>query len=308
MIDVEESSGAEAQTEKHWSNQARKSQLRAELSWLGSRIVNERHINPAISGQAGVGWLEWVMSNFVPMAATTACALGCGDGGLERHARFLGFQATFDSFDISSGAIKTAREEAVRHGYTGIRYRQADLNEIRLLPKGCDVAFASMSLHHILHLEELFEVIHDALIPGGLLIFNEFVGPRKFQWTDLQLLIVNQLLAALPPRLREDQSTPGELKAEVLRPTIEEMDAIDPSEAALSDQIIPLAHRFFEPVAVRSYGGTLLALLLERIMSNFREDSEEDAGILLDIFQLESLLMKTGVLASDFALGVFKKA
>ena len=72
--------------------------------------------------------------------------------------------------------------------------------------------------------------------------------------------------------------------------------------------IIPLAHRFFEPVALRNYGGTLLALLLERIMSNFREDSEEDVGILMDIFQLESLLLKTGVLASDFAIGVFKKA
>lgn len=308
MIDLEDNSGHETLTERHWSDQARKPDLRAELSWLGSRIVSEKHINPAISGRPDVGWFEWAMASFVPMDATSACTLGCGDGGLERHARFLGFQAIFDSFDISRGAIEAAQETAARHGYTGIHYQQADLNETRQLPRKYDVVFASMSLHHILNLEQLFQAIHDALVPGGLLVFNEFVGPRKFQWSDLQLLIVNRLLATLPPRLREDRSTPGQPKADVIRPTIEAMDAIDPSEAALSDQIIPLAHRFFEPLAVRDYGGTLLALLLERIMSNFREDSAEDVGILLDIFQLESQLLKTGVLPSDFALGVFKKA
>jgi hypothetical protein len=85
------------------------------------------------------------------------------------------------------------------------------------------------------------------------------------------------------------------------------MDRIDPSEAVLSDRIMPLAHQFFEPVVIREYGGTILHLLLDRIIGNFREDTEEDREILFEIFELEALLLKTKVLPSDFAVAVFEK-
>jgi SAM-dependent methyltransferase len=298
-------------TQRHWSEMARARQqapyLQAELGWLDSPIVRERYIHSAISGQPGVSWLEWVMAGYVPRSAASICTLGCGAGGLERHARVLGCQAAFDSFDVSAGALAVAREEAVRLGLAGITYQQADLNSLRSLPNDYEVVFGCMSLHHVLNLEQLFQAVHEALVPGGRLIFNEFIGPRKFQWTDLQLEIINRVLAALPPRLREDRTQPGTAKEPVKRPTVEEMDRIDPSEAALSDRIMPLAHQVFEPVVIREYGGTILHLLLDRIMGNFREDAEADREILLDVFQLEALLLKTKVLPSDFAVAVFEK-
>ncbi len=301
----------EALIAEHWAEKAREQQatpeLRASINWLESNLVLEHHINPCISGQPRVNWFEWMMGRYVPMAATAACTLGCGNGGLERHARVLGFQASFDSFDISEGAVNVAREQAAAQGMTGIEYHQADLNTISSLPNTYQVVFASMSLHHIENLEALMRAVHEALVPGGRLIFNEFIGPRKFQWTDLQLAMVNGLLAALPRRLRMDLTCPGKLKAPVHRPTLEEMDAIDPSEAVLSDQIMPLAERYFRPVVRRDYGGTLLHLLLERIVGNFREDRIEDVEIMQRTSRLETLCLETGVLPSDFAVAVFEK-
>jgi SAM-dependent methyltransferase len=281
--------------------------LGGEVNWLDSAIVRERYIHPAISGQPDVSWFEWVMAGYVPRTAASICNLGCGDGSLERHARVLGCRAAFDSIDIAEGALAVAREEAARLGLAGISYQQVDLNNLCSLPKQYEVVFGCMSLHHVRNLEQLFQAVHEALVPGGRLIFNEFIGPRKFQWTDLQLEIINRVLAAFPSRLREDRSQPGSIKEPARRPTIEEMDRIDPSEAVLSERIMPLAHQFFEPVVIREYGGTILHLLLDRIIGNFREDTEEDREILFDVFELEALLLKTKVLPSDFAVAVFEK-
>ncbi|MBZ0110931.1 MAG: class I SAM-dependent methyltransferase [Thermoanaerobaculia bacterium] len=304
-------SDPETSVSKHWSDKARERQIeperQAQIGWLDSRAVLETYINPAISGQSKIGWFEWVMNRYVPKASKSFCTLGCGDGGLERHARFLGYTASFDSLDISEGALDVAREQATSLNLEGITYQQADLNCIQRLPHQYEVVFGCMSLHHVLSLQQLFEAVDEALIPGGLLIFNEFVGPRKFQWSDLQIEIVNAALEALPLDLKRDLSDPPNLKGPVLRPTIEEMNAVDPSEAALSDQIMPLAHRFFEPSDVREYGGTVLHLLLDRIIGNFCVDVPAHWTHLLDLFDLERSLLKTGVLSSDFTVGVFKK-
>lgn len=296
----------------HWAKLALEQQeqpnLRAEIGWLDSPIVLERYTNPKITGHAKVNWFEWAVRSYVPPDTANACTLGCGDGGLERHARRLKLQAHFDSYDISEGAVEVARRQAERDRWRDIDYRQADLNTIEFEPSSYDVFFASMTLHHVAELERLYRQMDKALRPGGLVIFNEFVGPRKFQWTGLQLAIVNRLLAALPERLRRDRTRPGELKHEVRRPSIEEMDAIDPSESVLSDRIMPLAHRFFEPVEIRDYGGTILHLLLDRIVGNFDPDRPQDVEILQDFFDLETLCLKTGVLRSDFTCAVFRKS
>ena len=301
-----------AKVSEHWARFARQRQAAPQSTqiwnWLDSPIVQQCCIHPRISGEPEVGWFEWVMKSCVPMDATSACTLGCGDGGLERHARFLGFSASFHSFDLSEGALEVARAQAAEQGLAGIEYQQADLNALELPTNSYQVVFASMSLHHVANLEHLYGTVKSALVPGGLLVFNEFVGPRKFQWTDLQLELINRLLAGLPPRLRKDLSRDGrEPKADVYRLTVEEMDAIDPSEAVLSDQILPLAHQFFSPVLQRDYGGTILHLLLDRIVGNFHEGRKEDLALLERIFQLESLLIETKVLPSDFTMAVFQK-
>ncbi len=51
---------------------------------------------------------------------------------------------------------------------------------------------------------------------------------------------------------------------------MDEVIAVDPSEAACSSQILPLLVEQFEVVVQRPYGGSLLHLLLADVAQNFQ--------------------------------------
>jgi len=297
-------------TADHWSQMAKAQidtpQQRADTCWLDSPLVQHGYINPAVSGQPTANWLEWAVRTHIPPTARHACTLGCGAGGLERHARWLGLAAQFDAFDISPGSIEVARAEAGKRQLTGIDYHCANLEHLELPQRRYDVVFGSMSLHHFHNLEAVLHRVRDALVPGGLLIWNEFVGPRRFQWTDLQLELVQALLQTLPDALRADLRT-GAVKQSYPRLSIAEMDAIDPSEAALSDLIVPLSDQLFERVLLRDYGGTLLHLALEGIVGNFHLEVPADVAHLRRLFAFEAACLAARVLPSDFAVGVYRR-
>ncbi len=138
-----------------------------------------------------------------------------------------------DAFDIADEAIKRAKEKAEKQGLTHIIYEVMDINNISLGPKTYDVIFGVSAVHHFKELEYIFSEVKKALKPGGFFFLNEYVGPSKFQWTDKQLNVINNLLQILPEkyRLRRKDSI---IKTNCRKPTISEMDIIDPSEAVRS--------------------------------------------------------------------------
>ena len=52
------------------------------------------------------------------------------------------------------------------------------------------------------------------------------------------------------------------------------------------------------------YGGTILHMLLQDIVHNFEDGSRERAGLLNLLLWFEALLIREGVIASDFCLVV----
>ena len=57
---------ASAVTEKFWGDAARGKRVKAfPVHWLGSPLVVRRCVNPQISGNPQVGWLEWVKQEFI---------------------------------------------------------------------------------------------------------------------------------------------------------------------------------------------------------------------------------------------------
>jgi len=213
----------------------------------------------------------------------------------------------FDSFDVSSGSIDLSRKLAAQSNLTGISYITADLNKAVLEKNKYSCVFASMSLHHIENLEGLFEQVESALVPGGLFIFNEYVGPNRFQWTDQQLRWINLLLTALPEKYKRDIATPGIVKMDVKRVSIEQMIEIDPTEAVRSDSILPIVYIMFEEIKTVRYGGTILHMLLDRIGGNFQEVDKCDKALLQIFCSTEAELVDSGVLPSDFVVCVLRK-
>jgi len=282
-------------------------ELYQKLNWMESPLIAGPYINRQISGDPADNWMIWVKKALVPNKLGRGLSLGCGEGCLERHATSLGICEAFDAFDISAQAIAIARAKAAQEGCAHIHYEVRDVNKIELLPERYDIAFAGSALHHIAKLEHVLDEVHKALKPGCFFIANEFVGPSRFQWTDKQLQIINELLASLPPQYRADLRRPGQVKSRVERPTVVQMLLSDPSEAVRSAEIVPLIRQRFEIVQQIDFGGTILHMLLSDIVGNFDPASEADATIIRLLCYLEKTLIAEGVLPSDFTLIVARK-
>jgi glycosyltransferase involved in cell wall biosynthesis/SAM-dependent methyltransferase len=292
-----------ARVSDHWARnvQARRGGEFAG-NWLDHKAIKRHCIYPMSTGSADEDWVNYVARKYFPEPVGKALSLGCGAGGLERHALSAGICSNFDAYDISEGSIEAAREEAQKAGFLDrINYVAADLNAITLEENAYDAVFASMAIHHLENLEGVYEELTKALKPGGLFVFNEFVGPSQFQWTDTQLRFANELMKEIPEQYRiTNQDT---VLREIRRPTIEFMNETDPSESIRSEEIMPITERFFDIVERRDYGGTLLHLVTAAgTIRNYSSDSEEDVALLQRMIDFEKSHIAAGDLDSDFTL------
>jgi SAM-dependent methyltransferase len=255
-----------------------------------------------ITGNRELYWVDWMRQRFFPRGdAGDTLSLGCGAGHLDRIFKRCGF--TFRSFtgiDISDVAVAQARALADEIGLAAnTRYLAADLNHFELPPRSFDFIFFFQSLHHVEALEHVLGQCQRALRPPGLLLVNEFVGPSRFQWTSQQLEMANALTAALPEELCHDLQRGG-LKREIVRPTVRQMVAHDPSEAVRSSEIEPLVKTYFEIAGEWSWGGTLNHLVFQNIAANFDQANPCHRSIVELLIHHENALIRQGLLPSDF--------
>ncbi len=137
-------------------------------------------------------------------------------------------------------------------------------------------------------------------------MINEYVGPTRFQWTDATLREGQRLLDSLDERYRV-HGVSGEVKRTFAGPDYATLVAGDASEAIRSSAIEPLLATYFEIVDRRPYGGTILQWLLADIAANFDpEHRPEDAAELDRLFGEERRLLRSGALASNFAVLVVR--
>ncbi len=294
---------------KLWGKVARATQSKTlPSSWAECPYVLQHYINPLVSKGNNRDWLSAIAHDYFKAPVDKALSLGCGSGGLERHALDLGIANSFDAFDVSSEAIDVAIEEAKRLGMISrIRYGVADLNRLEFRPSVYEAAFASQSIHHIEDLEHYVSQVHQSLTPHGLFVFNEYLGPNQFQWTEKQLHYAQKLLDSIPISHRKLIRQEEGYKEKIARMTIDQMNEYDPTEAIRSRDIVPVVMEKFELVEKRDFGGTLLHLVLDNIAGNLSESSEGQA-ILQGLFQEERKLIQSGEIGSDFSLIVSRKA
>ena len=286
-----------------WSRKAevKELELRQYDSWLGHPIVASEYINKKFNGGREHNWLTYFAGKYAPKGFAHGVTLGCGSGGLERHALQLGICRDFDAYDIAPGAIEIAKKHAEEAGCLAqINYEVRDLNALSLAPGCQDVVFACQSAHHFENLEHIFSEVEKSLKPGGLFVLNEFIGPTRFQWTDKQLALANRMLAALPDRYKRSISVPSTQKTCIERPTVEAMITYDPSEAVRSGELLEVIGQRFDIVERMDFGGTLLHILLQDIVGNFDPASPEDMLVLKLLWECEDILIDSHVIDSDF--------
>lgn len=269
------------------------------LTWQDHPLVRA-HINRRVSGDPAVNWIDALARDFGPF--DRGLNLGCGVGDLEAHALAVGLCRRFLSVDISQSALDRARTRLPHL----VEFLRADVNTLSLEPESFDVAFAASSLHHFTELPRVLDTVRATLRPGGLFVFDEFVGPSLFQWRDRQLEIINDILSALPRRLRRDRRRFFQ-KARVYRRPLDDSSRDSPFEAARSEEILPLVAERFEIVRRRDYGGAILHMLLDGIAGNFKPGDPADDALLLRLIETEQNLEARGVIASDFCSVVARR-
>jgi len=271
--------------------------------WLQHPLVQER-INIKISGTPHVNRFEYLLNRYLKdrLPVERALTLGSGLGELERGLCQYGFARAHEGVDLSDDAVRIASEKACAAGFDHLRYRVADLNEIKLERRAYHVAFGISSVHHIQNLEHLFRQVQQALTPGGYFFLDEFIGPSRFQWSEAQLRTMNDELQRLPKELRRRISDRRKFKDRVIRETVGEVIASDPSEAVRSSEIVPLMSQYFDVIEIKGYGGAILHQMLYDIAGNFCEANSGSLDHLRRLFEVEDELTAAGAVSHDFAV------
>jgi SAM-dependent methyltransferase len=267
----------------------------------------QRRWNTLVSGDAGVDHHAWVAQRYLAGGGLRALAVGCGDGVRELEWARTGRFASLVGIDLAPAAIASAQAAARAAGLDGIvTFRVGDLSDREVLgSETFDVVIGERSVHHLSPLREILTSLRERLVPGGLFLLDDYVGPTRFQWTDAQLEAINHLLPLLPQRLR--RKCDGGIKEREHRPSLLYMLVNDPSEAVESAAILPLMDELFERVDLRPYGGAILHMLLSKIGHNFPDGDEQAQWWLALLARIEDELMASGRLASDFAVAVYRR-
>ena len=232
--------------------------------------------------------------------------LGCMEGnpGPEMTLMETGCFSKIEVMDIAEGLLKKQRILASERGVKGIEYIKQNFNKFILEKKEYDVIWGIGTIHHIENLEHLFNQVQNALKDKGVFILREYIGPNRFQFSELQLSIINDILSILPDKYKIQVD--GKLKRIVERPNVIELIKHDPTESVRSEDIIPLMKEKFEIIKLVYTGGTILHPLLSYIASNFEGDQEAETTLKLLIL-LEKNLVDNKVLPSDYVFCIAKK-
>lgn len=273
------------------------------LHWTHLPAVKAR-IAGMVSGNPGVHPLEWFFQQVAserPVPLRRILVLACGAGHVEREATSKGWAASAVAIDLSSQVLARASAQAEAEGLP-IEYHHADMNRLPMgqapfLPGTFDAVLGVAGVHHGSELERLYADVAALLVPGGWFFLDEYVGPDRFQWPDAQQRHLNALLDLLPPRLR--MTSDGRLKGNARRPSVQEVIAVDASEAVRSSELLPLLPSHFDVQAVRPYGGSMLHLVLGNIAQNFAPAAE--APYLDALMEAEDELIRAGQIGHDFA-------
>ncbi len=290
-----------ASARRHWDLLVGAVDSGEHAGWLDCPLIEREYIRPQVSGDPEVDYLShFVSTHLARRPVERGLSLGCGGGAVERALIQVDAATVMDGLDVSPSSIELARRRAAEAGMDSrLCYRVEDIDGLSLPPRRYGFAVAKMALHHLTDLEHVFAEVAGALAPGAPLMFNEFVGPSRFQWSDRQVDLMNEMLARMPPRIR--RAAPF---ARVHRPDARDVAARDPSESVRSAEILPLLRRHFDLVELAPYGGTLLHVVLSPVIHAFDLEAESDRELLRSLIEMERSLIARGELESDFAYGV----
>lgn len=249
-------------------------------------------LNKLVTGDGSTHPVERFMDHYGPFAQVAE--LGCGNGILTHFLVSRHPELKVDAYDISPASLSRAAERIKSHNgcAQNCRFLPVDLNKNGLPEAAYGAVLTTGTLHHIENLDFCFHNISRSLRPNGYLWLNDYVGPSRFQWSDTQMRLANELLMLVPRRWR--------LRDTVTRCDEHALADRDPSEAVASQNIEAALSAHFEILSKWPRGGTLLAPIFgSGCLDAAMAKDPEGLAILAAMFETEQDLIRDGIVPSD---------
>ncbi len=206
-----------------------------------------------------------------------AISIGCGNAAKEMRMIEAGIVEHFDFFELSKERIEQgitlAKEKGIEEK---VRFHHTDFFSSKYnISKSYDLVFWSSALHHMMNTRLAVMTSYDILKDDGYFYMDDYVGKSRFQYSDLELFIVNAVREALPDEcFKNPYNKEQDFFRHVRRISLEKIMQMDISEAADSENIIPSIERFFPHAKIIHYGGLIFHLVLRNIIVNIPDNSE----------------------------------
>ena len=240
-----ESPNLAAEISRFWDDHVGK-HLETFDAW-DANVPIRMHQNRKISGDPSLTHVDWFWRRYGPFQAMASIC--SGNGVLEKHIAYLKDpSATIVGYDISPRSVEIATENC--KNCSNVFFEVADMNSKQWLDARFDALFAHGALHHVERLDHCLGQVRRALRQDGLLYVNDYIGPNRFQWSDMQMRLANELLTTVPRQ--------WVLRPEVMRYPADTLRDMDPSEAVNSQFIEDAVRAHFRIVERLPRGGTLL--------------------------------------------------
>ncbi|KQY45708.1 hypothetical protein ASD32_10870 [Rhizobium sp. Root483D2] len=246
--------------------------------WLFPDCV--RAINKRI-GTDSAAWMDGLIDKLKAQLAgkilERGISIGCGAGGKELQLIKCGIVGAFELFEISEQRVEQGKALFASFGLSHkAEFRTDDGLTALKFSERYDLVYWDSALHHMDDTRHSIELSVNALKPGGYLVINEYVGPNRFQWRDEELRFMDAFRAALPDRFfSKSAGARIEATRKVVKPTIQQMIALDPSEAPDSEAILPAIYELLPDASVWLLGGAIYHIALNDVIANFQLPSDD---------------------------------
>lgn len=222
-------------------------------------------------------------------------SVGCGAAVKECQLAAALPDRTFVAIDIAPGALEMARAAAAAAGIRNLHLETGDFNDPQLAAADFDMILGLGALHHIEALEAFWRECRKALRAGGCILAQEYVGPSRFQWTDVQIELGNAALRTLPAEHKVHHAT-------VKRVDLDYLIAFDPSEAVRSAELIPTCAAAGFAMQVSGAGCGLLQPMLMHQMHTFEPRNWDHNQLLMQLFSVEDHAMREHGVGDAYAM------
>jgi len=256
------------------------------------------HQNFRVSGARNVTALSWFWAKYGPFRSMAS--IGSGSGILEKCVgTWKDPGASVVGYDISPGSLKIAAKNCSE--LQNVSFDVANMNT-KVWPQNCfDVVFAHGALHHVESLDWCLGQIRRGLQQDGLLYVNDYVGPERFQWSDVQIRLSNELIKSTIP-------SKWVKNGKVSRTERNALIKLDPSEAVCSHFIEDTIAAHFHVIERIPRGGTLLAPIFgSGCLDISILKSVEGLECLAELAEKESELIDIGMIRADHVVIVARK-